>query len=458
MAQAPFTGTDVLAGVLGLLALLYLALWRRDREPGMGWFALAMALLGAWIFANDLHAPTAAQLQPSLWFAPLLLGIAALCVGLVAYLDVPRHWRTRVLAALLLPLLLSGVLALAVAAGALSLPRATVAILTTICFAGLAALAFWAQRREPGAGHGLVGAALLGIPGLAIVLRAVGSDSPMLRYWSFWPLLVLGLTLLTVSLLRRRRRLEAEVARRTQAEAALTALNATLEAEVARRTSELREMVAALDSFNRNVSHDLRGPLGGIGGLARLAEEALQRGDTAQVSRLLQPIAHQAEASGRLVTALLALAQAEDAPLQPRAVSLQALALDVAATLGTPAALSIGPLHTVRGDPDLLRAVLANLIGNALKFSTGRPDASVRVESRRDGDRVTLTVRDNGIGFDAAAANRLFQPFERLHDDRYEGHGVGLSIVRRVVERHGGSVQAEGRPGAGACFSVTLPA
>ena len=140
MVQAPFTGTDVLAGVLGLLALLYLALWRRDREPGMGWFALAMALLGAWIFANELHAPTAAQLQPSPWFAPLLLGIAALCVGLVAYLDVPHQWRRRVLAALLLPLLFSGGLALAVAAHAVSLPRATVAVLTTGCVAGLGAL------------------------------------------------------------------------------------------------------------------------------------------------------------------------------------------------------------------------------------------------------------------------------------------------------------------------------
>ena len=466
LSAAPFTSTDVLAGVLLILALLYTALWRRDRERGMGWFALAMLLLGLWIGADRLHAPTAVQLQASWWYAPLLAGIAALCIGLVDYLDVPRRARLGLLAGLLAPLIASAGIAVWVALTGTSVPRATVGMLATACFVGLGGLALWASRREPGAGHALVGAALLAIPGLALLLWLAGSASTVLRYWSYWPLLVLGMTLLTVSLLRRRRLLEAEIARRRQAEAALTTLNASLETEVDRRTRELREMVAALESFNRSVSHDLRGPLGGIGGLARLADEALAAGDVAAARRWLGPIVQQADASSRLVGALLALSHADDAPLQRQPVNLRALAQEALAVVGRPQAgaaaveveVEVGPLPTVPGDPDLLRTVFANLLGNALKFSAGRADALVSVSAEQGPAFVTVQVRDNGVGFDSAQGARLFKPFTRLADAAVEGHGVGLSIVRRVVERHGGSVRADSQPGAGATFSFTLPA
>lgn len=460
--QSPFTSTDVFAGVLAILTVLYVALWLRDDERGMGWFALAMAALGLWIGANPWHVPLHPRFaEPTWWFAPLYVGVAALGFGMVDYLGVPARVRATVLTGLLLPVVLSAALMGWIALTGAEVPRNLFNVLLMVSIAGMAALSFWAARREPGAGHAFVGAALASLPLLAVVLAAAGSSAIMLRYWGFVPIVFLGLTLLTVTLLRRRRSLEAEVKRRAQAEASLAMLNASLEAQVEQRTRELRDMVTALDSFNRSVSHDLRGPLGGIGGLARLAEQALNKGDTVTAQRLLSPIAEQAETSQRLVTALLALARAGDVPLQLQPVDLRALAQEVAGSIaagddGVPP-IDIGALPTVTGDADLLRAVFNNLIGNAVKFSAGRDGAQVRVDADSAPDGVTVHVRDNGVGFDESAASSLFEPFARLHGRAFAGSGVGLSIVRRAVERHRGSVRASGRAGQGATFSFTLP-
>jgi signal transduction histidine kinase len=117
----------------------------------------------------------------------------------------------------------------------------------------------------------------------------------------------------------------------------------------------------------------------------------------------------------------------------------------------------LAELPVVDADPALLRAVLTNLIGNALKFSERRAEGRVRVYAETGAEGVTVHVTDNGEGFDAASAALLFQPFQRLHGAAYEGHGVGLSIVRRAVERHGGRVWAQGQLGGGATFSFSLP-
>ena len=116
-----------------------------------------------------------------------------------------------------------------------------------------------------------------------------------------------------------------------------------------------------------------------------------------------------------------------------------------------------GPLTSVQADAGLLRQVFVNLIGNALKFSRDAPQPRVRIELVQEPQRVVVAVRDNGAGFDAARAADLFEPFKRLHGAAFEGNGVGLAIVRRIVERHGGSAWAEGRPGQGASFFVGLP-
>ena len=268
------------------------------------------------------------------------------------------------------------------------------------------------------------------------------------------------------TLAMRRRALEAEVARRTTAEAALQEANRTLEATVQERTQALQDLVSNLEGFNRSVSHDLRGPLGGIAGLARLASDAMGTGDLDMVHRSLTSISAQAETSAKLIGALLQLARVGDSSIARHTVALEALTRDIIEQLrlspGSPAQAEdmqwiLGTLPDVQADADLLRPVLVNLITNALKFSRDARPSIVRIDASIDAGEVTVHVRDNGVGFDSAAAAQLFQPFKRLHGRRFEGDGIGLSIVRRAIERHGGRVWADAEPDRGAAFHFTLP-
>jgi signal transduction histidine kinase len=222
-------------------------------------------------------------------------------------------------------------------------------------------------------------------------------------------------------------------------------------------------MVAGLESFNRSVSHDLRGPLGGVATLTRLAIDAVARGDTARALPMLDAVAGQADSLGKLVTDLLTLARVGDATLAVRPVDLGQCMQEATEQLrlagqavGAVEAVKADALGSVHADAGLLRQVFVNLIGNALKFSRGAAQPQVRVEMTREPDRVVVAVRDNGAGFAPERAGELFEPFRRLHGAAFEGTGLGLTIVRRIVERHGGSVWAEGRPGQGASFYVSL--
>jgi signal transduction histidine kinase len=166
---------------------------------------------------------------------------------------------------------------------------------------------------------------------------------------------------------------------------------------------------------------------------------------------------------GQLIEALLGLSRVTRGPLRTGSVNLSALAAEVAAELAAHApaphpTVVIAPGVIVTGDAALLRNVLQNLLGNAWKFTAGRAEACIEFGvTQRDGQR-TYYVRDNGAGFDRAAARNLFGAFQRYHTaDEFPGTGIGLATVRRIVHRHGGAVDAESRPGEGATFFFTLP-
>lgn len=456
------TATDLAAAVLAILAGLYAWLWWRDRERGMSWMALSYALAALWYAGSPPAAPGGVYVDPArrLWSVTVVSATVTMLVGLVQYLGPVTPRRRWAMGLLIVPGL--GVLAAHLAG--VPVLRSVANSTALMGYLGGATLAFLSIRREPGAGHALIGLSLLALPLLLLGLLLTGADMRWLRELGAVPLLVFGLTLLTVSLQRRRRALEAEVARRREAEAALQRLNTTLEQHVAERTADLHSMVAGLESFNRSISHDLRGPLGGIAGLARMAHEALlRRNDDAPARRALPAIADQAEHSARLVSALLELARVGDVALQRRPVPLGPLVQDVIGqlALATPQRhlpdIHLGVLPEVQADPELLRPVLSNLIGNAVKFSRNQATARVEIEVEATPSEHIVCVRDNGVGFDAGAAGAIFQPFQRLHGGRYEGSGVGLSIVRRAVERHGGRVWAEATPGEGARFYFSLP-
>ena len=449
----------VLVGLVtqAVLALLFALVWRRLRSAWARWLALGLAANGATyatmqagLYTEALHVAPARPVA--------LLGILAVVLitaGAIDYVGVQPPWARRLNGAAIAVALIAVMLGLTS-----GITRAAGYGVMSLYVLGWVLLFGRAMWREPQSGHGFVVIALLLYPlsVAAIVLGWVAPD--LLSVSAVLPFSVLGATLLTTGLLRAHRRAAAALTEREQAQAQLRAAHDSLEHQVALRTVEMRETIDGLESFNRSVSHDLRAPLGGIVGVAQLARQRLAAGTLAEAQRLLTTIEGQAVNSVKLIEALLALARASDATLNVREVDSAELVSDVIHALPADAAplfaVAAG-MPRVQADPDLLRQVFANLIGNALKFaSPARPlHVQVGATSPAGGERV-FWVRDNGVGFDPSAAGRLFKPFGRLHNLTVDGFGVGLSIVKRIVDRHGGRVWAEAQPGEGASFYFTL--
>jgi len=255
-----------------------------------------------------------------------------------------------------------------------------------------------------------------------------------------------------------------DITERVLAHAREQALNRTLEARVALRTRELTHANQELESFAYSVSHDLRAPLRTIEGFSRLLGEryADRIDDTGR-----DYLARVRAAAGRmddLIDALLKMSRVSRGTLKLEPLDLAQIARDVVAELRADqperaVEVDIEPgLHAV-GDAALVRNLLQNLIGNAWKFTAGVDGARIVVGREADADGLAaFSVRDNGAGFSQEYVGKLFRPFQRLHNpEEFEGHGIGLASVKRIVERHGGTVSAEGRPGEGATFRFTLP-
>ena len=250
---------------------------------------------------------------------------------------------------------------------------------------------------------------------------------------------------------------------RTRAETRVLELNASLEQRVAERTAALESANRELESFSYSVSHDLRAPLRAIDGFAGiLLQECKAKLDEQEFS-LLTRISQNAARMTQLIEDLLNFARAGRDTLKLTTIDMRPLVDGVIADLqtdaNTRAEIDIGDLPPATGDAAALRQVWQNLIGNALKFSRNAARPRVRIEGAKRGGMIEYGVSDNGAGFDPTYANRLFGVFQRLHTPReFEGTGIGLAIARRIVERHGGRISAEGAVGAGATFRFTLPA
>lgn len=243
-----------------------------------------------------------------------------------------------------------------------------------------------------------------------------------------------------------------------EAEERLRQLNEELEGRVAARKRELSVANRELEAFAYSVSHDLRTPLRGIDGFARLLEEQHGEGMTEEARGFLQRIRSATQRMGQLITDLLELSRVSRVELRRERVDLSAMAREVADDIarGAPerrVEWQIAEGLSADADPRLVRIVLENLLGNAWKYTARNKSARVTFCAAQRGGSPEFCVSDDGAGFDMAHADLLFQPFRRLHGHHeFEGTGVGLATVHRVIEKHGGRIRGEGAVGRGAAF------
>ena len=255
-----------------------------------------------------------------------------------------------------------------------------------------------------------------------------------------------------------------DITERRQADQALEQLNGELEERIRRRTALLETALAELDAFSYSVSHDLRAPLRGIDGFSQALQEECGELLSAEGRHYLQRVRAGTQRMGRLIDDLLKLSQVSRSALNRQPLDLSALAEALLDELdqgdpGRGLELRVAPGLEASGDPGLVRAVLGNLLGNAWKYTAraSAPRIEVFREPLPDGG-AAFCVRDNGVGFDMAYAGKLFMAFQRLHSATdFEGSGIGLAIVQRIIHRHGGQVWARSAEGEGASFYFTLP-
>ena len=253
-----------------------------------------------------------------------------------------------------------------------------------------------------------------------------------------------------------------DVTERKLAQVQVEAQNVALEDTVRERTAELVAANSELEAFAYSVSHDLRAPLRHIKGFSQMLEEEAGPRLNSSSRTLLARIPRSVDQMGKLIDDLLAFARMGSCPVSRQPVALGPLVAEVIEELapdarGRPVEWSVAALPTLDADPSLLRIALVNLLSNAVKFTRGRSPARIEVFPAGSASAPAIAVRDNGIGFTPAHAGRLFGVFQRLHTQaEFEGTGVGLATVKRIVARHGGRVWAEAEPGLGATFFFSL--
>ena len=253
-----------------------------------------------------------------------------------------------------------------------------------------------------------------------------------------------------------------DLTERRAAEDEIRILNADLERRVKDRTAELHAIIGELQSFSYTVAHDLRAPVRAIDAFTHMMLESSGASDP-EIRRFGEKIKTNAVLMGRLIDGLLHFAGLGRAPMEMTLVDMKDLARNVIASLGSEVIerqieWRLGELPRAHGDAALLRQVFANLIENALKFTRAREVSQIEIGYSKETSPESFYVRDNGVGFKMKYAPKLFGVFQRLHtQEEFEGTGIGLATVDRIIRRHGGKVWARGEPNQGATFYFHLP-
>lgn len=254
-----------------------------------------------------------------------------------------------------------------------------------------------------------------------------------------------------------------DITERKQAEEALKQLNEELEQRVKIRTLDLENSNKELEAFSYSISHDLRAPLRSIDGFSKILLEDYQSSLDTEGNRILEIIRNCTQKMDRLIYDLLSLSKVNRSEMSRELIDMKALAgavFEEFASVEEKASINftIHDLPEGYGDSVLIRQVWVNLLSNAVKYSSTKENRSIQIHGFSEINDTVYFVRDNGVGFNPAYKNKLFGPFQRLHSSKdFEGSGIGLVLVARIIRRHGGKAWAEGEEGVGATFYFSLP-